>query len=415
MYKFVRLGVIGMAVAGMLVGAVGAQEPPISAELVNSNNQFALDLYHAAEREGNFVFAPYSVSQALAMTYAGARGNTATEMAEVLHFTPDVAELGTAFGDLNTSLIIRGNHEGDPANDEPANELNVANSLWGEQTYPFHQEYLDLIQNSYGAGFQLTDFINDPDAAREDINSWVEEQTHDRIQDIVPENVINPATRLVLANAIYFKGAWAFQFNEDATEDAPFTLLDGTTVDVPMMNQTALFAYGEGDGYRAIALPYYGYNGIAMMIIVPDDFETFEEALSMENLGKVNGSFTYQDVRFSLPRFSFTTDLPLGDTLQAMGMVDAFDPNAADFSGMAEVSPGENLYISAVLHKAFIEVNEEGTEAAGATVVVMDVTSAPVDEPDPIVFKVDQPFFFGIYDQTTGSILFWGRVLNPAE
>jgi serpin B len=396
---------------GLAAHSVQAQQPPDQEVLVNSNTTFAFTLYQAAPKDDpNFVFSPYSISQALAMTHAGARGDTATQMAAVLAFTLEPAALGAAFNTLNADLVARGNAEANDDLGQSARQLRLANALWGEQTFPFYTDYLALVEASYGAPLHLTDFINAPDAARDTINAWVAEQTADRIQDILPADVVGPDTRLVLTNAIYFKGAWFNPFNQGATVDAPFFLLDGSTVDVPMMHTTAFFGYAEGEGYRAVQLSYQG-SDLALLVMVPDDFVAFEAALTAEIFNSIARDITYTQVQLGLPRFTFETALSLSETLKALGMTDAFDSGRADFSGMAAVAPDANLYISDALHKAFIAVDEEGTEAAAATAIIMGVTSAPADEPRP--FTVDHPFIFAIRDMQTGSVLFLGRVLDP--
>lgn len=383
-------------------------------ELVAGNNAFAFDLYQAIREnsDGNLFYSPYSISQALAMTYAGARGNTETQMAEVLGFTLPQSELHSTFSALNLDLIERGNAEGSEAEGVPPRALHVANALWGERSYPFLPDYLTLTQTQYGAGLRLVDFRGNPDAARAEINDWVADNTEDRIQNIVPEDAITEDTRLALANAIYFKANWLDTFNEAATSDAPFTLMDGSTVDIPFMRQRERFAYVRGEGYQAIELLYQS-QGSAMLIILPDDFSAFEAALDEETFDNIVNSMRFAEVNLAMPKFTFEYAINLADTLEAMGMTDAFDEEAADFSGMADIPPGTNLYISSVLHKAFIAVDENGTEAAAATVVIVaEATSAQPDE--PVVMTIDRPFLFAIRDQRTGTLLFVGRVLNPS-
>lgn len=388
--------------------------------LVAGNTAFALDLYHQlrANAGGNLLVSPLSISLALAMAFAGARGDTATQMADVLGFDlPDDA-LHTAFAALVSDLTGRGNAE--PAGNVEGGEngLRIANALWGEQTYPFSDVFAAQLGDAYGAGLELVDFANAPEQARADINAWVEEQTEDRIQDIVPEGAITDMARLVLANAIYFYGSWRHAFEPADTENAPFHLADGTTVDVPFMFQRQDLSYARTDGMQLVELPYIS-EGLAMTVILPDDgrFDAVEESLDDVTLQMALAGLSSNDIRLHLPKFGFDFSASVADALKALGMTDAFDPDLADFSGMVDegATPpdGENLSIGDVLHKAFIAVDEEGTEAAAATVVIMVGTSAQPEE--PIEVRVDRPFLFAIRDRDTGTILFLGRVTNPSS
>jgi serpin B len=380
------------------------------AALVKGNNQFAFDLLHAVESdEGNLVYSPYSVSLALAMTYAGARGETARQMADTLHFTLPQERLHPAFNALDLGL------EGQSSDDEEAGlRLNIANALWGQRDYPFEQAYLNTLGENYGAGLILLDFIGAPDASRVTINDWVSEQTEERIEDLLPEGTINTDTRLVLTNAIYFYGAWASPFEEAATVDDLFYLLNGGEVTVPMMNQTAEFGYLDGDGFQAVSLPYEG-DQMALLVMLPDEgqFDTFAGGLDAERLAAIQDGLQTKEVVLSLPRFEYGAEFNLSDTLAGMGMPLAFDYAQADFSGMVSQDDLPNLYISDVIHKAFVKVDEQGTEAAAATGVVVGVLSAPLPE-EQVVMRVDRPFFFAIVNQESESILFVGRVLDPS-
>jgi serpin B len=400
--------------AFMSVSAL-AQEDQVS-ELVAANTAFALDLYTALQQnaEGNFLFSPYSISQALAMTCAGAGGETAAQMADALSFTLAQPALHEAFSALNADLVMRGNAEDDPDNFQTARALRIANALWGEQTYPFSRSYNTQIDRYYGAGLQLTDFINAPEQVRGQINGWVAEQTEDRIQNIVPEGVITPITRLVLANAIYFYGGWQSKFMPNSTLDEDFYLLDGTTVTVPLMVQRVHLPYARGDGFQVVEFPYTGSN-FTFTVILPDEgnFATFEDGLDAEALNAAISQLPYTDVLVYLPRFEFEFGTSLAGTLRALGMTDAFDPVRADFTGMVEGTPPEPLVIGDVLHKAFISVDENGTEAAAATVVVMPAGTSLV-ETEPLEVRIDHPFIFAIRDTQTGTLLFMGRVLNPS-
>ena len=374
--------------------------------LADSNAAFAFDLYHVlAADEGNLFFSPYSISLALAMTYAGAAGDTASQMAGTLHFTLPPDQLHAAFNAYSLDLQARAeaDTEGTPFG------LSVANSLWGQQGFGFLPEFLDLLGENYGAGMRLVDYASDPEAARQAINQWVSDETQEKIQDLIPSGAIDEMTRLVLANAIYFKAAWLHPFDADVTAPAPFHRLDGSTVDVPMMHQDEGYGYALRDGYRALELPYENGN-VSMLIILPDEgqFQAVEQALDPAMIEDILGNLTYGPVTLSLPRFTYDSAFSLNDALQALGMTDAFNPDRADFSGM---DGNRDLFIGSVLHKAFVSVDENGTEAAAATAVIMQITSALAGE--PIAFTVDRPFIYVIRDSQTQSVLFVGRVMAP--
>jgi serpin B len=313
--------------------------------------------------------------------------------------------------------VARGTAEADPDIGQTARALRIANGLWGEQTYPFSEAFSAQLEQSYGAGLQATDFVNAPEAARQEINAWVAEQTEDRIRDIVPEGAIDRFTRLVLANAIYFYGGWESWFAPEATEDDAFHLLDGTTATVPFMVQHDHLDYARGDGFQAVELPYLG-SGFAFTVVLPDDgrFAAVEAGLDVDALSAAIGQLASTDVRVYLPRFEFAFGpIELAQTLKAMGMTDAVDPKQADFAGMAEGTPPDPLFIGNVLHKAFISVDEQGTEAAAATVVIGLTMATPPDgePPEPLEVRVDRPFLFAIRDRVTGTLLFLGRVMDP--
>jgi serpin B len=412
--KRTTLVLLAFIVCAPMVAPAFAQGNDAS-KLVAGNTAFALDLY-AAERQtadGNLIVSPYSISQALAMTYAGAGGATATQMAQTLSFTLQQPALHEAFHALNADLVARGNAKADPAQNQTARGLRIANALWGEQTYPFSPSYSAEIEQFYGAGLQKTDFVNAPEQARGQINDWVAKQTEDRIQNIVPENAIKPDTRLVLANAIWFSCAWQNPFNPTATQDGPFTLPDGSAATVPFMFQQAYLPYARGDGFQAIEFPFAG-SDFAFTVILPDQgrFDAFERGLTTVKLSAALGQLSSTEVRVYLPKFKFDFGASLAQTLQAMGITDAFDPSRADFSGMVQGTPPEPLYIGDVLHKAFISVDEKGAEAAAATVVEMAAGAAPNPTTPPEV-RIDRPFIFAIRDTQSGTILFLGRVTNP--
>jgi serpin B len=379
--------------------------PAETQALVENNNTFAFDLYGSLQaQDGNLIYSPYSISLALAMTYAGARGETESQMAQVLHFLPQ-GQAHPAFNALDLQLAERGKAQSE---DQTPLQLSIANAIWAEQTYPFLQSFLDTIAQNYGAGVRLVDFLNQHEAAREEINDWVSEQTKDKIKDLISEGALSPDTRMTLVNAIYFKADWLRQFNPSSTRDAPFHLLDGSEVTVPTMNQDGVFPYAKGDGWQAIELAYQGETA-AMDIIVPDEgrFDELESGLDNGRVSAMLGSLQPASVMLDLPKFQFESKFSLRDQLMALGVKDAFDPATANFSGMTEKN---DLYIGAVVHKAFVAVDEKGTEAAAATAVIMDTASAPMFD---VTLTIDRPFIFLIRDLPTGQILFIGRVLNP--
>lgn len=377
-------------------------------ELVKGNNAFALALYEVLRaEEGNLFFSPYSISAALAMTYAGARGETEAQMAKTLRFALPQADLHASFRALAAELAKRG--EGAKASDGKGFRLNIVNALWGQEGYSFLQSYLDLLSAYYGAGMERVDY-SPPDKARALINDWVSKQTEERIQDLIPEGGVNELTRLVLTNAIYFNAAWATQFDVVDTAELPFTRRDGSQVSVPMMSQTESFNYTTGNGYLAVELPYDGRE-MSMVIILPEQarLDVYDRPLSAETLEKLLAGLAPQQVALTMPKFEFDAAFSLREALSAMGMPVAFSADA-DLTGMAAE---RELFISDVFHKAFVKVDENGTEAAAATAVVVGLTAFnPVE---PIEVKVDRPFIFLIRDVKTGSILFLGRVVDPSE
>ncbi|MCL0104945.1 serpin family protein [Dehalococcoidia bacterium] len=378
------------------------------ATLVGGNSAFAFDLYQSLrEADGNLFYSPYSISMALAMTYAGARGETARQMADTLHFTHLVDHLHQAFNRLDMELARRG--EGALGRDGEGFRLNIVNAIWGQKDFRFLSEFLDVLAENYGAGLRMLDFQNAPEESRVAINDWISKQTEGRIEDLIPRGVINVLTRLVLTNAIYFNAAWQYPFPEDATEDDIFHLLDGGEVTVPMMRQTERFGLVEGDGYQAVELRYDG-GELSMVILLPQagQFEAFEKALDAQKVDEIIGRIKPGQVKLAMPRFEFDSRFSLRRTLAAMGMPDAFLPEKADFSGM---TGNRDLFIEDVIHKAFVSVDEAGTEAAAATAVVMALTAVPLP---PVEVTIDRPFIFLIRDIETGTILFVGRVLNPA-
>lgn len=402
------LALSGVASAQALFGRTLAAEPKPTSELaalVAGDSAFALDLYGQLRKEsGNLFLSPFSISTALAMTSAGAKGATLDEMNKALHLPKDPHQ---AFGKLLQSI----NGAGAKRN----YQLTTANAIWAQKGYPWRAEFKDLTSKSYGAGVIETDF-GMPEAARQAINAWVEKETKEKIKDLIPAGAVDPLTRMVLTNAIYFKAAWAEQFKKHNTKDQPFTTADGTKVDVPMMTQTETCGYGEftlssGKQGQVLELPYVGRE-LSMYVFLPREASALgavEEALTPDSLATWVKGVARSRVQVFLPRFKVEKALGLNAPLQSLGMKAAFSDRTADFSGMQ--TGQEKLFISAVLHKAFVDVNEEGTEAAAATAVVVGVRSAVPTEPK--TFRADHPFLFLIRENKTGSILFLGRVSNP--
>jgi serpin B len=376
--------------------------------LVEGNSAFAFELYQALKgEEGNLFYSPYSISLALAMTYAGARGETAEQMADTLQFLLAQDRLHPAFNWLDAELASRG--AGAEGKDGEGFRLNIVNAIWGQKDYEFLSDFLDVLAENYGAGLRILDFITETEKSRLIINDWVSDQTEGRIEDLIPQGAIDALTRLVLTNAIYFNAAWEYPFDEEMTADGPFYLLDGGQVSVPMMQQMESFGYTEGEGYQAVELQYDG-GELSMVILLPasGNFEAFEEGLQAQQVDAIINDLQSTRVALTMPKFEFDSEFSLKDTLAGMGMPIAFS-SEADFSGM---TGNHELSISDVLHKAFVAVDEAGTEAAAATAVIMKLTAVP--EP-PVEVTIDHPFIFLIRDIETGAILFVGRVMNPGD
>ena len=336
------------------------------------------------------------------MAYAGANGETKAEMAKVLHFSPDDPQLHAKINALKNLITANEQRSGF--------QLRVANRLWGQKDYPFESMFLQTCKTDYGAELGLLDF-KQTEAARQEINKWVEEQTNDKIRDLLAPGVLSPVTRLVITNAIYFKARWESTFDKTQTADAKFHVAAGNDVDVPLMHQVRKFHYAETDNLQAVELPY-GSEELSMVVLLPKDREglaSIEKQWTVEQFDAVIGKLTSRRVDLSLPRFKMTSEFSLSETLESMGMRLAFS-DRADFSKM---SSKESINISAVIHKAFVDVQEEGTEAAAATAVVMTRSSIVVEPTEPATFRADHPFLFVIRHRYTNSILFAGRVQNP--
>lgn len=378
-------------------------------ELVAGNNAFAFDLYQAIhEQPGNLFYSPYSISSALAMTYAGARGETEQQMAETLHYTLPGDELHPAFNALQQALGSRSEKADDEG--KPVFQLNVANAIWGQIGFAFRDAYLNTLAQHYAAGLQLLDFVEQPEAARAIINDWVSDATEGKIEDLVPASAIHPTTRLVLTNAIYLNALWELPFMTSQTKDAPFILLDGSQVTVPMMHRTSTYAYAEGDGWQAIELPYMDAP-VSMLVLLPAEgqFGEFERRLDAERVNVILEQLESQDVTLAMPKFTYESALDLTTTLSEMGMPAAFSNAEADFSG---ITGDRSLFISDVRHKAFVSIDERGTEAAAATMVEIPVSGEPETT---VEMTINRPFVFLIRDNEAGTLLFVGRVVDPTS
>ena len=375
-------------------------------------NAFGADLYAVLAKtagDGNLVFSPASIETALAMTYAGAAGPTADEMAKTLHFGLQGDALHQAFNSLDSLLESRSWQGKDPEGKDQGVLVKTANSLWAQKDLAFEKLFLDTLAANYGAGVRLVEYKTAAEDARKTINEWVAGQTEDKIKDLIPQGALDELTRLVLVNAVYLDATWASQFDKAATADGQFTTLAGSTVTTPMMSQSAGFAYGMGEGWEAVELPY-ARDELSMLLIVPQQgrFAEIEGRLESGLIDEAVGGLSRDaEVELTMPKFKFRTQAGLSDALKALGMEEGFNPAAADFSGMTKQ---EALYVSDVIHEAFIAVDEEGTEAAAATAVIMRATAAPMTM---VQMKVDRPFLFALRDRDTGAILFIGRVTDP--
>ncbi|MXV63211.1 serpin family protein [Natronorubrum sp. JWXQ-INN-674] len=400
-------------------------EPDLLARQIRGNVAFSFDLLTQLRDDApdeNLFYSPYSVSVALAMTYAGARGETAAEMADALRYELEDGngdgdnDLHAAFGALEGEFERR-NADGEEVDapewddeerdDELGYQLSSANAVWMDEENATSDDYLELLAAYYEAGENLVDFAGSPEEAREEINAWVEEETNDRIEDLLPEGSIDGSTRLVLTNAVYFLAAWEHDFDPAATEPATFTSLDGNETDVEMMHQTAELRYAEIGSHQVVELPYANED-TSMIVVLPaeGEFESFQASLSVDRLATMLEELSRPQVDLALPKFGIESKFSLVEIMQELGMERAFGPGA-DFSGMVDGN-GSGLFVDDIIHQSFVEVDEEGTEAAAATAVVMD-ESAP---PEQVEMTVDRPFLFYIRDRPTETPLFVGRVVD---
>ena len=404
--RLIRYNVI---YALLVMGCVWSPAEDISSttSLVEANNKFAFDIYQVLKKEeGNIFFSPFSIATALTMTLTGARGNTELEMQKVLHLTEIVKKKENI--SQKYKLLC------DYINSFQQKEgilLSVANSLWLQKEFDVEQSFQQILRNMYASEIFLVDFQRETENARLTINKWVEQKTQDKIKDLLSPGSINPLVRLILVNAIYFKGKWYSEFDKNLTKEDDFFLPDGEKVKVNMMTKKETCKYAENDELQVLELEYKTSN-ISMVLFLPrqrNGLSMLESKLNMETMQSLLNSMRMKEIKVFLPRFTFTSQFSLSSVLKTIGMQDAFDPMKADFTG---ISKSDKLFIFDVLHKAFVEVNEEGTEAAAATGVIVGLTCVPAE---PVVFRADHPFLFAIRERTAGSILFIGRVYNPAR
>jgi len=402
--RLLRLTLIITLLAMSLSIASAQTEPPPAP---SDSAGFATSLYDQLRlAEGNLFFSPYSINTAFLMVYAGAGGATAQQIRDVLKISATDDDLPQIVADYNKSILLSNS----PNEYITERTLTVANALWLQQDFPLVPSYPDLLQAFYNATIPPMDFTNAPEESRQTINDTIAEQTNDRIQDLLPEGIIDEATRLILTNAVYFKANWAKTFAP--LDSAPFTTGDGTVLDVPSMRVENQLVHIINDEFVAVAIPYAGWSS-QMVIVMPNDFATYEENLATTGLPNLThtGNASVNAVILTVPKFEFESSFGLSDALITLGMTDAFNPDVADLSGMS----AEALFIQEALHKAFIAVDENGTEAAAATAVIVGVTSMMPQPTSPLVINIDKPFLFYIQGNATEEILFMGRVLNPTE
>jgi serpin B len=383
--------------------AAADDDKPDVESVVRRSNAFAFDLYgKLSEGDGNLFLSPYSLSSALAMTSAGARGATLEEMEKAISL-PEQERLHPAAAALLKQLNV-------PRKEKSSLQLVVANALWGQKDHGFLPAFLKTTKNHYGAGLREVDFKADADKARKAINEWAAGESHDKIKDLLPQNVVATDTRLVLTNAVYFKAGWAAKFEKANTKTEKWRLNGGDRVETPLMHQTGPFNYYHNDEFQILELPYVGKEA-SMVVILPkklDGLGDVEKWLTEERLAVLLIRLAERDVEVTLPKFKTTSSFDLKRPLNALGMVKAFSSDA-DFSGMTGKT---DLQLTAVVHKAFVDVHEEGTEATGAAAVVSGDKGTPAD---PTAFRADRPFLFVIRDNKTGTILFLGRVMDPTK
>jgi len=373
--------------------------------VVDNNNQFAIDLHRVAASDGGNVFvSPFSITAALSMVYAGAEGDTETQIADAMYVADEAAwhaNLGALFDDLSGEKYR-------------AYTLYSGNAVWGQQGEPFDGDYLSLLERDYRAPMESVDFAASPESARGRINRWVEERTQGHVEELFAEGDINDITKLVISNAIYFQADWLDAFEAAETAPDEFRLDAEQSVTAELMNRTADFRYASFDEHRILELPYQD-DELSMVIVLPDAVDglaSLEAEMTAEDLAGWIEELRTEETVVALPKFEMKLDLPLQQTLEELGITDAFDEAAADFTGViAREDMGGNWYIGAARHQAYVKVDESGTEAAAATGFAMEGDDD--DAGGPSYFIADHPFLFLIRDQLTGAILFMGRVANP--
>ena len=419
MKRFFILHIFGALLATIAEGA------PSFDLAAKATNEVGVDLHRQlATSDANLCISPYSINSALAMTFAGADGDTRKEMARVLHFPID-GDVPASFSALQQSLeqmsaktaeLVKDSKKfGGPS--EPIT-LNIANRLFAQTDYHFREAFLSLVKQNFGGAFEPLDFVADPAAATHRINKWVADQTRDRIRDLIPGGALDKETRLVLANALYLKSPWANEFSQKATQPEPF-FVRGAPVNVPMMRKTDNnFGYAKREGFIVVSIPYTG-NELQFVVLLPDDVNGLRELESKLNADVLAGcaKLEKREVDLYLPKFKLEPPtVALKENFEALGMKTAFNQpkGSANFDKIAPRKPDDYLYISDIFHKTFIAVDEKGTEAAAATaVVMMRATSMPLPKPPPIEVKVDRPFVYAIQHVPSGVCLFLGRVTDP--
>lgn len=397
---------VAVAEPTLVVGEVHDDNPDVRGDLSEkvaaANVAFAFDLYKAVcDRDENLVFSPHSLSTALAMAYAGARGDTELQIKETLHFDVSQTELHPIIKKLNLELNDPGDRQSDGF------KLRVANSVWAQQGYTFLPSFLATLTNNYGEGIRLVDFIQTPgrELARKQINQWTNQATSGRISELLSKGILTEDTRLALVNAVYFNGLWKSPFASYKTRERLFTPLVGDHYSVPTMEKRFEARTAMTPNYQAIEIPYRGTQ-VQMLVVVPTagKFSEFEQSLTSESFDRIRKSLSMRDCILQLPKFQYDSELELAPILESMGMPLAFTPNQADFSGM---DGSRKLFLRHVIHKAIVKVDERGTEAAAASAAIAEIISMP-----PMI-QVNRPFVYCIYDAQRGNLLFLGRVLDP--
>jgi serpin B len=402
--RLIRLFIFTGNLVSLGIGLAASAQTAQTGSMVADNTAFALDLYsHVSGTPGNLFFSPFSISTCLAMTYAGARGETETQMRKTLHLSEPQEAIPASFAKLFDRL--------NEAEKQNGIQLETANALWAQKGEPFLPAFLKTAGGDYRADIQQANFTTEADAVTRRINGWVARKTRDKIRDILSPDSLNDLTRLILVNAIYFNGTWDVRFEKDANSVHPFHLSANTQADAICMTQVSNVRYSENQDFQAVELSYRGQE-LSMVILLPqavDGIGQLEKQLTPAFLDGLLSRMAVERVAIGLPKFKIESRFTLNDALANMGMPDAFRDKKADFSGM---TGNRDLHISSVIHKAWVEVNEEGTEAAAATVVHMAGRGAPLRA---VVFRADHPFLFLIRDRPSGSVLFIGRLANPGQ